>query len=134
MVTWIISWILNPRNYPRYLESTFSQFSGQILIQWQKLSWIDTQYVKFGKKTCQFQGESRVPGSSRKITGIMEFLNFSSKIKFLDKIWVGKIPYILNFVKPSQIQGIPGFLDAWVPGFKNPEMLPKALKIIMIML
>ena len=47
---------------------------------------------------------------------------------------MGKTPYTLKLAKTSQIQGIPGFLDAWIPGFKNPKMLPKALKIIMIML
>ena len=47
---------------------------------------------------------------------------------------MGKTPYTLKLAKTSQIQGILGFLDAWIPGFKNSKMFPKALKIIMIML
>ena len=85
-------------------------------------------------KNCQFQRHSRVPGSSWKIPGKEEFFNFVMKIKFLDKIWVGKTPYMLKSAKPHQIQGIPGFLDVWIPGFKNQKMLPKVRNNITIML
>ena len=83
---------------------------------------------------CQFQRHSRVPGNSRKIPGMMKFLNFVLKIKFLDIIWEGKVTYILNLVKPNQIQGIPGLLDVWIPGFKIQNLLPKVGKNIVIMI
>ena len=37
---------------------------------------------------------------------------------------------MLKLAKASQIQGIPGFLDVWILGLRNPEMLPKVHIII----
>ena len=61
---------------------------------------------------------------------MMVFWNSTLKFKFLDKNLVGRIPYTLKFIETSQSQGIPGFLDVWIPGLKNPEMLLKVPIII----
>ena len=91
-----------------------------------KLNWCPTSQI--WQKNGHFQGNSRVPVNSRKIPGVMEFWNFASKIKFLDKNWVGKTPYMLNLAKTWQIQGVPGFLEFWIPGSKNQKLLPKVRK------
>ena len=61
---------------------------------------------------------------------MIEFWNFTLKIKFRDKNWVRKIPFMLKLAKTSQIRGIPGFQDVWILGLRNPEMIPKVHIII----
>ena len=46
-----------------------------------------------------------LPGIFWKFPGLMEFWNSALNIKFLDKKWVEKIPYILKLGKSSQFQG-----------------------------
>ena len=87
--------------------------------EWSFLSWCDCEKIHI-----QY---SKIPGT-------MEFWNFVLKIMYLDKAWVGKIPYSLKLAKPRQIQGIPGFLNVWILGFKNEKMLPKVRKNFTIML
>ena len=106
-----------------------SKSSSKLKIEWEKYP-IPWNCQKIGN----FQGNSRVPDNSLKIPGMMKFWNSGLLIMFLDKNWVGRTPYSLKLTKTSQIQGIPGFLAAWIPGFKNPKMLPKVLKIVIIML
>ena len=36
------------------------------------------------------------------------------------------MPYMLNFAKTRQIQGIPGFLESWIPGSKNQKVASKS--------
>ena len=87
-------------------------------------SWVGRiPYTLKSQKIGNFQWNSRVLDNSWKIPGIMEFWNSRLKIKFLDKNWVGKTPYTLKLANTSQIQGIPGFLDVWIPGLKDLEML-----------
>ena len=89
-----------------------------------KLNWCPISQI--WPKNGHFQGNSRVPVNSRKIPGMMEFWNSALKFKFLYKNWVGKMPYMLNFAKTRQIQGIPGFLESWIPGSKNQKVASKS--------
>jgi len=47
---------------------------------------------------------------------------------------VGKIPYTLKLAKTRQIQGIPGFLEFWIPGSRAKKMLPNVWKNNTIMI
>ena len=92
-----------------------------------KLSGKITLYVELGKKYTISRGIPEfqiIPGRFK------ESWNETLKILFKDKYWVGKLIYILKLAKTNQIQGIPGFLDVWIPGLKNQEMLPKVHIII----
>ena len=91
-----------------------------------ELNWYPTRQI--WQKIGNFQGNCRVLVNSGKIPEMMEFRNSALKIKFLHKKWVGKRPHMLNLVKTRQIQGIPGFLEFWIPGSKNQKLLPKVRK------
>ena len=52
----------------------------------------------------------------------MELWDSALKIIFLDTDCLGKI-------ETSQIQGIPGFLDVHIPGFKDQEILRKRIEL-----
>ena len=99
-----------------------------------KIKWNWYPICQIWPKNGRFQGNSRVPGNSWKIPGMMDFINSALKIKFFDKNWVGKIPYTLKLAKTRQIQGIPGFLEFWIPGSRTQKMLPNVRKNNTIML
>ena len=95
-----------------------SKSNSRLKIEWKKFP-IPWNSQKIGN----FQENFRIPNNSWKIPEMMEFWNSGLKIKFLDNNWVGKTPYTLKLANTSQIQGIPGFLDVWIPGLKDLEML-----------
>ena len=129
-----IFWIWDKKRYLGYLKITLFSFLWSDSSSVTKIKWNWYPICQIWPKNGRFQGNSRVPGNSWKIPGMMDFINSALKIKFFDKNWVGKIPYTLKLAKTRQIQGIPGFLEFWIPGSRTPKMLPNVRKNNTIML
>ena len=99
-------------------------------VQDQKLSGKNTLYVELCKKIGHFQEEFQ---------SSIYFLEDSRNDRILEfhnenRVWGQKLsekkPLMLKLAKTSQIRGIPGFLDVWILGLRNPEMIPKVHIII----